>query len=126
VLLTREHVLSKEEDLDRFLSSHPLHRLYGGEAAYTLARYTGALEAAGLKVTNVIGPKSSPINFFPDTSAKVTASLRARRRKRVGWFRDFLAGKSTSSLVEEAQRWEAKMNVPGRLYSFLAERIHKA
>lgn len=126
VLLTREHVLSKEEDLDQFLNSHPLHRLYGGEAAYTLARYTGALESAGLTVTRIIGPKSSPINFFPETAVNITAALRARRRKRIGWFRDLLAGNAAGSLAEERQLWEGKMKVPGRLYSFLADKIEKA
>jgi len=123
VLLTREHVLSKEGDLDQFLNAHPLHRLYGGEAAYPLLRYTGALESAGLTVSRVIGPKSSPINYFPERVAHITAALLARRRKRVGWFRDLLAGRSSAALTVEAQLWEAKMKVPGRLYSFLAERI---
>jgi len=126
VLLTREHVLTDEEDLPQFLDRHPLHRLYGGEAAYTLARYTGALETAGLTVTRIIGPKSSPINFFPETAANITAALQARRRKRIGWFRDLLAGTSAESIDCEARLWEEKMKVPGRLYSFLAERIGKA
>jgi SAM-dependent methyltransferase len=126
VLLTREHVLTAEDDLRQFLDRHPLHRLYGGEAAYTLARYTGALESAGLKVTRIIGPKSSPINFFPETAANITAALRARRRKRIGWFRDLLAGNAAGSLAEERQLWEGKMRVPGRLYSFLADKIEKA
>jgi len=126
VLLTREHVLTAEDDLRQFLDRHPLHRLYGGEAAYTLARYTGALESAGLKVTRIIGPKSSPINFFPETAANITAALRARRRKRIGWFRDLLAGNAAGSLAEERQLWEGKMKVPGRLYSFLADKIEKA
>lgn len=122
VLLTREHVLSKEEDLEAFLKAHPLHHLYGGEAAYTLERYTQALESAGLVVARVIGPKSSPINYFPETKAKVTEDLRARRRKRGGWFRDWLAGNSPEGLAQEVLLWEKKMRTPGRLYSFLAER----
>ena len=30
----REHVISREADLARFLEQHPLHRLYGGEHAF--------------------------------------------------------------------------------------------
>lgn len=126
VLLTREHVLSREEDLEAFLKAHPLHRLYGGEAAYTLERYVGALRSAGLQLRELIGPKSSPINYFPETRAEVTKALRARRRKRLGWWKDWCAGQREAGLAEEARRWEEKMKVPGRLYSFLAERPRTA
>src|SRR5262245_9884047 len=39
----REHVISRETDLQEFLDDHPLHRLYGGENAFLLDRYLGAL-----------------------------------------------------------------------------------
>ncbi|MCB1202753.1 MAG: class I SAM-dependent methyltransferase [Verrucomicrobiae bacterium] len=122
VLMTREHVLSREEDLDQFLNAHPLHRLYGGEAAYTLDRYTRALESGGLSPVRVIGPKSSPINFFPETSKNIRAALRLRMSKRIGRIRGILNGWRRKALVEEALLWEEKMKVPGRLYTFLAEK----
>lgn len=122
VLLTREHVLSNESDIEQFFKTHHLHRLYGGEAAYTLARYTGALEAGGLTVTGVIGPKSSAINFFPETTASVEASLKERRRKRIGRIRAVFAGWSARDFAEEAELWEMKMKMPGRLYTFVAEK----
>ncbi len=123
LLLTREHVLSHESDLEAFLKAHPLHHLYGGEAAYTLDRYVQALLSAGFSVTQVIGPMSSPINYFPDTVANVAAALRLRLVKRVGWLRNFLAGNSPARLAREAKRCEEEMQDPGRLYSFFAQRI---
>jgi SAM-dependent methyltransferase len=122
LILTREHVLSLEKDLDRFLAQHPLHRLYGGEAAYTLDRYLGAIRAAGFATVRTSGPKSSPVNYFPESSAGVDAALKERRAKRIGRIRAFLGGWSASNREEEAALWEAKMKVPGRLYSFIAER----
>jgi SAM-dependent methyltransferase len=122
LILTREHVLSSEADLDRFLAQHPLHRLYGGEAAYTLDRYLEAVRAAGFAAVRTVGPKSSPVNYFPESSAAVDAALRERRAKRIGAIRAFIRGWSMSNREEEAALWESKMKVPGRLYSFIAER----
>ncbi len=122
LILTREHVLSSEADLPRFLDQHPLHRLYGGEAAYTLDRYLSALAAGGFESVRTYGPKSSPVNFFPERQESVDADLKRRRRKRLGWFRSFVSGWSDSIRQEEAALWESKMKVPGRLYSFIAER----
>jgi len=64
---SREHVISRKEDLDAFLVSHPLHSLYGGENAYTLARYQTALKEAGLLIHHVLSPYESDINLFPLT-----------------------------------------------------------
>ena len=63
----REHVISKEADLAQFLDRHPLHHLYGGEHAFLLGRYTGALNDAGFAPVEVLSPLKSPINFFPHT-----------------------------------------------------------
>src|SRR5260370_28682066 len=46
-IAAREHVISKEADLGQFLDQHPLHHLYGGEHAFLLQRYIGALNGGG-------------------------------------------------------------------------------
>lgn len=122
LILTREHVLSFEDDLPRFLAQHPLHRLYGGEAAYTLERYLAALGEGGFKDPVVVGPKSSPVNFFPQTTRMVRDALKGRRRKRVGWWRSIISPMSTGDFEEEAALWERQMRTPGRLYSFLCRK----
>src|SRR3954453_18159982 len=52
----REHVISSENDLQAFLDDHPLHHLYGGENAFPLARYLGALGSAGFAPVEVLSP----------------------------------------------------------------------
>ncbi len=64
-IATREHVLSREEDIHGFLARHPLHYLYGGEWAYTLSRYTSALEANKPASIEAFSPLSTIINLFP-------------------------------------------------------------
>lgn len=121
LILTREHVLSSENDLPRFLDQHPLHHLYGGEAAYTLVRYLAALEAGGFKVIRSYGPKSSPVNYYPETRRAVETALRERRRRRIGPWRSLFFPASGRALAREAIRWEDRLNAPGRLYSFVAD-----
>src|SRR6266702_7255266 len=67
LIAAREHVISRESDLGKFLAAHPLHHLYGGEHAYLLDRYVGALRAAGFNPVDVLPPLKSPINLFPYT-----------------------------------------------------------
>jgi len=47
-IATREHVISKKEDLSKFLENHPLHKLYGGENAFLLEEYKKVIENAGI------------------------------------------------------------------------------
>jgi hypothetical protein len=56
----REHVISQHDDLDAFLDIHPLHKLYGGEHAFLLNEYTGALKKAGFDIRKTLDPFSSP------------------------------------------------------------------
>ena len=66
VLFTcRDHVVDDDAQLAVFLAGHPVHRLAGGEHAYRLDEYLGAIRAAGLRVKKVLGPWDSIINAFP-------------------------------------------------------------
>lgn len=64
-IATREHVISNEQDIHGFLARHPLQHLYGGEWAYTLSRYLGALEASNPTSIETFSPLSTIINLFP-------------------------------------------------------------
>lgn len=110
LIATREHVISRPEDLPRFLDAHPLHRLYGGEHAYTLVQYLQALEAAGLNISLVLNPYDSDINVYPD-------SLSAVKQR---WARK--AGLPMASLIpDKILSWVGSCSrLPGRLYSFVA------
>jgi hypothetical protein len=109
-IATREHIISRKADLNLFLQSHSLHRLYGGEHAYLLAEYKDAIERAGLRIIKLLNPNASDINLFPDSRVE----MRRRIAKRIrlpspalvpGFFIDWLGS------------WS---NQPGRLYSFIA------
>lgn len=108
LIATREHVLSRESDLGAFLESHPLHSLYGGEHAYTLDRYLGAIRAAGLEVSLVLAPWDSDINMYPQTIRDIRALVASRYR--------VPAGILPLGLVRTIGR---RIGTPGRLYSFV-------
>lgn len=115
----REHVISRAEDLPRFLEGHALHRLYGGEHAYLLSEYQSAFHASGLRLRSVLGPWDSPVNYWPSTADEVEQSISQPLRRRLGrrlsawllhnrWFyRNYRA--RVSRFNDE----------PGRLFAFL-------
>ena len=118
-LAVREHVLSREEDLPRFLDLHPLHKLYGGENAFVLSRYSSALESAGFELQQCLAPLQSAINFAPHTGR----TLRAEIAQRFGGL--FLSGPARFVLGIPGV-WRALLPLltridhrPGRLYSFV-------
>ena len=112
-IATREHVLSRREDLQAFLDSHPLHFLYGGESAYLLEEYTSAIEAAGIEIIKVLNPLESDINLFPQSKIGLKAEF-ARRR-----FLPF-----PSLIPDWLLSWRGdRLNSPGRLYSFLGKKL---
>jgi SAM-dependent methyltransferase len=123
-IFVREHVISHPRDLEVFRALHPLHRYYGGENAHMLERYTGALERAGLRVSKVISPWRSPINFYPRT----VAELRQELARRLALGSDGLA-RAICRIISVPGVWHALLrameaidNRPGRLYSFVALR----
>lgn len=108
-LAMREHVISKSQDLPAFLEKHPLHRLYGGEHAFTLAEYRGAFQGAGLILQKELGPCCSDINLHPLTRKE----LAAQRRKKIG----FWVPESWAQKINEIRGKTS--HEPGRLYSFV-------
>lgn len=124
LIAAREHVISKEEDLPQFLAQHPLHHLYGGEHAFLLDRYTGALTAAGFSAIDTLAPLQSPINLFPYTPETLRAALVAKLTRRIPagplWRVAFASRSLFASLLSIAERYDHR---PGRLYSFVC---HKA
>jgi SAM-dependent methyltransferase len=123
-IAAREHVISKKADLPQFLDKHPLHHLYGGEHAFQLESYVGALNGAGFGPIEVLPPLKSPINLFPYTFdslrevvvEQVSKKVPARPLLRVALGSDLIF-RTILSLLEYFD------NRPGRLYSFVG---HKA
>ncbi len=120
----REHVISKEADLQSFLDAHPLHRLYGGEHAFLFERYIGALKNAGFEPIEVLSPLKSPINLFPYTLDTLRGAVIDRASERLFgrsfWRLALGSNRVFAALLSLASHFD---NRPGRLYSFVA---HKA
>lgn len=110
-IATREHVISRKEDLPAFLAAHPLHDLYGGENAYLLDEYLDAIRESGLVLTSVLNPYQSDINLFPETLQSLKKNLARRLHCPSFLIPNFL-------LVKLGERSHA----PGRLYSFVARK----
>jgi SAM-dependent methyltransferase len=124
LIAAREHVISRETDLQQFLDQHPLHHLYGGEHAFLLDRYTGALTTAGFAAIETLAPLNSPINLFPYTQETLKAAIVEKLTQMVPvgpvWRAALASQRIFASLLSIAGRFDRR---PGRLYSFIC---HKA
>lgn len=119
-LATREHVISKPEDLPLFLKNHPLHWLYGGENAHLLSSYIAAINKAGLRIEATLGPYATVINYSPMIRANFKSQF-AQSLARIlgGRVSHWLAHQEVAeALYGQYRSWRSSQ--PGRLYSFLA------
>ena len=127
MVATREHVISKRDDLQTFLNTHPLHQLYGGEHAFLLAEYTAAITSAGLRIEKLLAPFDSPINYFPMSEAQWVHIYTAPIAKVLGWnlakwlfTRTSVSGRLLLPGLAKLANWHNQ--TPGRLYSFVAQK----
>jgi SAM-dependent methyltransferase len=120
LLACREHVVDDEAQLREFLANHPIHRLAGGEHAYPLARYLGALEGAGLLLERVLGPWDSILNAFPSarTPGEVAVQPFHVLRRKYGSVLGPLAARIPYFLARTRRRLRDRG--AGRMYSFVA------
>jgi SAM-dependent methyltransferase len=122
LIAVRDHVISKPQDLPKFLDIHPLHKLYGGENAFQRQQYVGAMQQAGLQVKHVIGSFESVINYAPRTQTELKAELKQR-------FQRIPGGAIAASLLLDTPFAPICFSLlsrldrrPGRLYSFVAQK----
>jgi SAM-dependent methyltransferase len=124
LIAAREHVISKEADLKKFLDQHPLHHLYGGEHAFLLDRYISALNGAGFASIEVLTPLKCAITMFPHTidSVRELAVKKLSRWVPLGRLWRIMLGSDSAIafILSVAERFYGR---PGSLYSFVA---HKA
>jgi SAM-dependent methyltransferase len=112
-IATREHVISRREDLQAFLDMHPLHKLYGGENAFLLDEYVNAIQGGGIRLEHVLNPQASDINLYPETLNDV----RVRFAKRYHWPLPAL-------IPDKLLAWQgARSNFPGRVYTFVGHKL---
>jgi SAM-dependent methyltransferase len=119
-IATREHVVSRSEDIEIFLRTHPLHELYGGENAFLVNQYRQAIIKPNLVIKKIYGPYNSVINFFPITRFEFKERLIAVLGKFMGWkFASWLISQETFlNMICQVLTW--KDNTPGRLYTFVS------
>jgi ubiquinone/menaquinone biosynthesis C-methylase UbiE len=120
LMACREHCAETPEELASFLASHPVHVLAGGEHAFALEEYLGAIRGAGFLIKKVLQPFDSVICAYPSVfSEEELADLPRKILKRKWGFGGWLLG-----MIPLVRRQViARLNrrpTPGRLYSFLA------
>ncbi len=121
LIAAREHVLSRKEDLGSFLAQHPLHKLYGGENAFLLEEYEQAIRSAGFKLEHSLAPFDSAMNIAPRTLNETREEIARRLPVGSTAFSKALQNPAVWSLVKTAlRRFD---NRPGRLYSFVADKV---
>lgn len=121
MLACREHVVDDDEQLQRFLASHPIHQLAGGEHAYRLSEYLAAFQASGLLVERTVSPWGGVINAFPEARDRVelTRLPRSRLQSRLGRSGSFIGHvPGVPGLVKKVLEDRGA----GRLYSFLVRK----
>lgn len=121
-IAVREHVISSQKDLAKFLNHHPLHNLYGGENAYLLKQYLQAIKSAGLRVDKIIAPFDSVINYAPLTEESLKKELNKKINKIPGAniIYQLLSSKQTFKIfLKLLSRVD---NRPGRLFSFVCHK----
>jgi SAM-dependent methyltransferase len=125
MLCCREHVVDDDVQLHAYLAAHPIHRLAGGEHAFSLDEYLAAFRAARLNVLMVLGPWDSIINAFPmvGTPDEVRDYPRQVLVRRLG-----AVGKLLGRMpwITDLVRARLNRSQPGGLHSFLAERPAQA
>jgi SAM-dependent methyltransferase len=127
LLVTRETVISRPEDLAVFLNNHPLHKYFGGENAFLLERYISALTDSGLIINKILGPLDSSINLYPFDDELAGISYRKRNYRRIRHLlaRSLYGARSTLAHLlprSVAHRYFQVLDAPGRLFSFIAQK----
>lgn len=119
VLATREHVVSRREDLSAFLAVHATQRYLGNEHAYLLGEYASAFHAAGFQTVRILGPRHSVINRFPISDLEFGQECAHRLRRHVG--SRLATALSRRRLVRNliARYLDRHDNTPGRMFSFM-------
>jgi SAM-dependent methyltransferase len=65
----RDHVVDHPAGLQEFLQSHPLHKYYQGENAYTELEYREAIQRTGFQIELTLQHYDNVINYAPEHSA---------------------------------------------------------
>ncbi len=107
-MTTRDHVIKDDKDKQAFLDRHPLHKFYGGENAFTLAEYSGAITNTGMKIKRSLNAYETAINYDPWGKEKVKAKFGILGSIPI-----------ISDLLLSVVKYRLN-KIPGRLHTFIA------
>jgi len=122
LIVVREHVISKIDDLEKFQSLHPLHKYYGGEHAYRLNDYRTAIRNSGFTIQHELAPFDSPINYAPLSETDLKHTIAEKLSSRAKILKTFARFMFSSQIIWKYTKRILNIvdNRPGRLYSFIA------
>lgn len=121
-IAVRDHVIAAKTDLPKFLNSHPLHKLYGGENAYLRSEYLDAIKSANLKVRHVLDAFDSPINYSPHTQDTLKQELSAKLNS-IPAFGSIVKIATSDPLFPHTLKLLSKIDRrPGRAISFICQK----
>ena len=121
-IATREHVISRKEDLEAFLENHPAHKYTRDEQALLLSEYLRSLKRAGFNRVKVIGSWQSVVNYYPTPESEFAGICRAALRRRFGKTVGGYLGARTGLFPFYGWYLTRRDHRPGRMYSFVAKR----
>jgi SAM-dependent methyltransferase len=119
-----DHVINSEENKQEFFKSHPFHKYYGGENAFTLEEYEQALLSAGFRINKRLNYFDSVINYFPEKDP--LARLAHQRNDQISNKFPILSNSAiTKGILLKLFEFKHGQinddsNIIGRMYSFLA------
>ena len=119
LLATREHVVNNEQQLHTFFENHILHKLHGGENAYSVKEYVSALKQSNFKVIKCLAPYDTVINHFPSSNAQIKNELLQVISRKLGQVTASVMTKISPVESYYRRRLSRSCTSPGRLYSFL-------
>lgn len=121
LIALREHVLTKQSDLEAFFNIHPLHKYYGGENAFILKKYKNSMKNAGFKIDKIFKPLENPVNYSPRSKNDLIKEISCLINKKI-----FLNKYFIQKILKTNFGWFLFTNFinyfdnrPGRLYSFV-------
>lgn len=126
LLTIRDHVVFNEKDKAWFLKSHPLHKFYGGENAFSPKAYRDAIQSADASIIKELKYYDNVINYFPQTLADIQTLKNERLKKQKGKLKNKLGVISKLPFVWDMYQKLSGYNplnealVPGRMYSYIA------
>lgn len=127
----RDHVIYNEKDKQLFLESHPLHKYYGGENAFTLEQYLGALNKSTLEIISVLHHFDSVINFAPLTIKekeglilKRETEIKTALKNKIGALSKFTFIRTLATKYFEFKYGKVydETRLPGRLCSIISRK----